>query len=228
LKSSVRHIDLFLAPSRFTIDAHRSRGFDRPMRLLPQFVPSGEIGSDATSGGSGRPYFLFVGRLERLKGVQVLLDVFSTFREADLVIAGQGTYGDSLRRHANGLDHVRFLGQVDSAQLAGLYVGATALLIPSVGYETFGMVGVEAMARRTPVIVNDLGALPELVAESGGGFVYRTTAELRDAMQRLLVDAELRRHLGERGYDAWQRLWSERPHIEGYLAAVAEARGTSS
>jgi glycosyltransferase involved in cell wall biosynthesis len=198
------------------------------MRLLPQFVPLGEVSDEHAPDSTERPYFLFVGRLERLKGVQVLLDVFSTFRDADLVVAGEGTFGAELRRRAAGLDHVRFLGHVDAPRLASLYAGATALLIPSIGYETFGMVGVEAMARGTPVIVNDLGALPELVEASGGGLVYRAPAELVSAMRQLLGDAELRERLGGRGRAAWRELWSDAPHVEGYLAAVAEARALAA
>lgn len=109
-----------------------------------------------------------------------------------------------------------------------LYRGATALLVPSVGYETFGIVIVEAMARGTPSIVHDLGALPEVIEDSGGaGIVYRTTDELLDAMRRLRADPGLRSKLGERGRRAWQERWSEEPHLEGYFAAIEEARGAA-
>ena len=226
LGRSVPHVDLFLAPSRFTIEAHRARGFTGPMRRLPLFLPEHEVEDNGTGfDNGGRPYFLFVGRLERLKGVQVLLEVFRTYRAADLLIAGDGTYGDELRRTAAGLAQVRFLGKVAAAELDSLYRGATALIVPSIGYETFGVVGIEAMARRTPVIVNDLGALPELVADSGGGLVYTSTHELIEAMGQMQENPLMRQELGDRGYAAWWERWSEEPHMDAYFAAIDEARG---
>ena len=51
-------------------------------------------------------------------------------------------------------------------------------------YETFGMIIIEAYARKTPVIVRDLGALPEVVEDSRGGFAYRTDAEMLEAVEK--------------------------------------------
>jgi glycosyltransferase involved in cell wall biosynthesis len=230
LDCAVSHVDLFLSPSRFTLEAHRVRGFTAPMRHLPYFLPEDEVapGSATAAAGPDRPYFLYVGRLERLKGVQVLIEAFRRYRNADLLVAGEGEYGEELRRRAEALEHVRFLGRVHPSALASLYAGALALLVPSVGYEVFGIVIVEAFAHRTPVIVHDLGALPEVVADSGGGLVYRTPAELVDARARLAGDPALRRELGERGCEAWRLRWSEEPHLEGYFQAIAEARALGS
>src|SRR5262249_58157501 len=107
-----------------------------------------------------------------------------------------------------------------------LYRDATAVAVPSVGYEVFGLVVLEAFARRTPVIVHDLGALPELVHDSGGGLVYRTRDELVEAIERLRTDTAFRDELGARGHDAWQRLWSEDRHLTAYFEAIEEVRGT--
>ena len=98
------------------------------------------------------------------------------------------------------------------------------MLVPSVGYETFGLVGVEAMAHGTPVIVNDIGPLPELVADSGGGLVYSTVDELVVTVGRMLADPSLRADLGSRGRAAWRSLWTEDAHVAGYYDAIAEAR----
>jgi len=243
LDRSARSVDLFLAPSRFTLDAHRARGFTRPMRVLPHFLPEEDAsgadspgpgpgqagvrpGSDPGRGQPGRPYVLFVGRLERLKGAHVLVETFRRYRGLDLLVAGDGEERDELEKEAAGLDHVRFLGYVPHGTLDALYRDATALIVPSVGYEVFGLVVLEAFARKTPVIVHDLGALPELVSDSSGGLVYRTPDQLVDAIERLRTDRALRDDLGAKGYDAWRRLWSEERHLAAYFGAVAEARET--
>src|SRR5262249_35521027 len=142
----------------------------------------------------------------------------------DLLIAGEGTYSAELRTLARGLDHVRFLGRMHSAELPALYAGALAVLVPSLWYEVFGIVALEAFAQKTPVIVSDMGALPEVVEDSAGGLVYRTSEELLEAMERVRRDETLRRDLGTRGHQAWLRLWTEEPHMAGYFAAIEGAR----
>jgi glycosyltransferase involved in cell wall biosynthesis len=225
LARRLEQVDVVLAPSSFSLEAHRERGLKVPMRRLPYFVGSEEAGPVVTTDhGDGRPYFLYVGRLEKLKGVQVLIERFRTYREADLVIAGEGSYGSELRRLAQGLDHVRFAGRVHPSELPTLYAGAVALLVPSLWYEVFGIVLLEAFAQGTPVVVSDMGALPEVVKESGGGLVYGTQEELLEAMERLRSDEPLRRELGERGHGSWERLWTEEPHLNQYLATVEEVR----
>jgi glycosyltransferase involved in cell wall biosynthesis len=227
LERELAHVDLFLSPSQFTIDAHRTRGFTRPVRRLPHFVPAAYAGT-ASRNGTGRPYFLYAGRLEKLKGVQTLIERFRRRDDADLVIAGDGGYVGELRRMARGLGNIRFLGNVHPQELGGLYAGAVALLVPSIGYEAFGLVVLEAFAQGTPVIVRDLGALPEPVLESGGGIVYSTEAELEDAMGRLLADRQLRGELGARGRAAWAERWTEDQHLEGYFEAIEEARSLAA
>jgi glycosyltransferase involved in cell wall biosynthesis len=228
LDRAIRHVDLFLSPSRFTLQAHLDRGFDAPIRHLPYFLPSSF--GDAPEGPPPheRPYFLYVGRLEKLKGVQRLIERFRGYEHADLLVAGDGAHGEELRRHAADAPNVRFLGRVDPSQLPRLYANAIALIVPSVGFEVFGIVIIEAFAQRTPVIVHDIGALPEVVEDSGGGLVYRTQEELLGAMEALRLDAERRRELGERGHDAWRARWSEDPHIELYERAIEDAAAAAA
>lgn len=228
LARRLAEVDLFLSPSRFTLEAHRKRGFARPIRHLPYFLPTSAVraerGAVALHGLTGRPYFLFVGRLEKLKGVERLIDRFRSYRAADLLIAGDGKHGAELRRRAHGLDNVRFLGRVHPSALPALYAGAVAVLVPSIGYEVFGIVILEGFAQRTPAIVHALGALPEVVEESGGGIVYRTDEELLAALEELQRNPRRRTELGENGHAAWLRLWSEEPHLAGYFQAIDEAR----
>jgi glycosyltransferase involved in cell wall biosynthesis len=70
--------------------------------------------------------------------------------------------------------------------------------------------------------------MPEIVEESGGGFVYDTGEELMAALDRLLADPSYRRELGLRGYQAYQRNWTAEAHLERYFALIREiaaARG---
>lgn len=230
MNRSLDNIDQFLAPSRFTMGMHQSRGLaGRPFTVLPYFIPEPVSLPEPRAGA--RPYFLFVGRLEKIKGLQVLLETFRQFDRADLVIAGDGEYGPTLRAQAAGIPGVTFLGRLTPTELEQYYRGATAVLVPSICYEVFGIVMLEAFAMSTPVIANDLGALPEVVADSQGGLTYRNRDELLDALNRMLDDREFRDTLGENGRTALLNNWTTSPHLDQYfdiIASVIERRRNSS
>jgi glycosyltransferase involved in cell wall biosynthesis len=230
LERSLRNVDLFLSPSRFTVAAHRSRGFDGPMRRLPHFVPLAEgVAEPSPPDRSGeRPYFLYVGRLVKLKGVHTLIERFRDYEHADLLIAGDGNYRHELRRLADGLDNVRFLDQVHGEELKRLYAGALATIVPSLAYEAFPVVLLEAFSQGTPVIVRDVGALPEPVEESGGGIVYRSQEDLRAAMERIRTEPALRAELAARAHATWRARWTDDAHLDGYFAAIDEARALAA
>lgn len=221
---AAQKVDLFLSPSRFTRDMHHQRGFPYPIEVLPYFLDKTD--QDWISPGSSpqaRPYFLFVGRLEKIKGLQNILPEFAGEGDYDLLVLGSGEYEEELRRQARGMNRVKFLGWMPQDRIGPCYRHALGVLVPSLTYETFGIIIIEAFARKTPVIVHDLGALPEVVQESGGGLVYRTREELRQAMDKLAGQPELRQELGEKGYDAFCRLWSAGPHLERYFDFIREA-----
>ena len=73
LRRQSRHVDTFIAMSEFSRQKHREFGFDRPMEVLPCFLPPVRPVADGACESSPhpRPYFLYVGRLERLKGEQI-------------------------------------------------------------------------------------------------------------------------------------------------------------
>jgi glycosyltransferase involved in cell wall biosynthesis len=215
-------VDAFISPSRFTAGMHGERGFDRELAVVPYFVPAADQSGEPSESPHPRPYFLFVGRLEKIKGVQEILPVFRGYSQADLLIAGAGTYELELRAQAQGMSNVVFLGALSQERLRTLYRHAIAVLVPSICYEVFGIICIEAFMQNTPVIVHDLGGLREVVEESGGGFSYRTPAELVDAMERLRSDPGLRREKGELGHRTWQQRWSEPAHVERYFRVLEE------
>jgi glycosyltransferase involved in cell wall biosynthesis len=210
-------LDLLLTPSESSAYIHAKRGLRRPMRVLPYFLGEDWLSEEPRK--TGKDYFLFAGRLVREKGLAQAIEAMRLFPLAELWIAGSGPEEQTLR--ANAADNVRFLGRLSEAELREVYRGAIATLIPSEMVETFGYVALESMAVGTPVIAHDLGALPELVAQSGGGIVYTGVQQLREAMRQLLQDTELRARLGASGKNAALRLWNEERHIERYLGLLA-------
>jgi len=100
--------------------------------------------------------------------------------------------------------------------------------VPSVTYETFGIINIESFARKTPVIVRDLGALPEVVHDSGGGFIYSSEEELLHAIRSLAGSPALRGELGERGYQAFLEWWTREAHLKLYFGFLHKLAGGAS
>jgi glycosyltransferase involved in cell wall biosynthesis len=225
LERSAQHVDRFLAPSQFCHDMHSRRGFHGRMEVMPEFVPLARAMETDPTGDAvhERPYFLFVGRLEKLKGVDEILPHFRGDGPYDLLVLGTGTHEEALRKQAAGMPRVRFVGWVGQDAIHRYYRGALGVVVPSVTYETFGIVVIEALAHRVPVIVNNLGALPEVAKESGGGLVYNTQQELRGHLDRLASDADLRTTLAERGYQSVLESYSPEAHMVRYEGLIQDA-----
>lgn len=223
LPRALRRLDAVISPSRSNIEIHRARGADLPFVHLPNFVPHDPHEPPAEAAPDGRPYFLYVGRLERLKGPQTLLPVFERFPDADLVVAGRGALEGELRRRAPA-GRVRFLGHLPPEALRRLYRGAAAVIVPSLCYEVFPLVVLEALRDRVPVLVRDRGALTEIARESGGGWTWRDEEELVAQMRRLLAEPDLGRRLGEAGHAHARANWSVERHLERYFELIETLR----
>jgi glycosyltransferase involved in cell wall biosynthesis len=224
LDSAAAHVDRFLSPSAFTARMHAERGFSRPVVRLPPFTPRRD--DDWQQPGASphpRPYFLYVGRLETIKGVETLLHVWRDRSDVDLVLVGDGSRRALAADAAARNPHIVVKGAVAPGDVGRYYVHALGCLVPSVAYEVAPTVVLEAFARKIPVIARDLGGAAELVRE-GAGLLFRTDEELPQAIDRLAADPQLRQELGEQGYAAFLERWTADVHLSAYLALIEEAR----
>ena len=231
LSRELQHVDAVIAMSEFSRQKHREFGLPVDMEVLPYFLPDPESPAAPVAVGASpnaRPYFFFAGRLEKIKGLDDVIPVFSQLPEVDLVIAGDGEYAAELKRLADGMANVTFLGRIDPESLRRYYQHAIASLVPSVCFETFGIVLIESFRQGTPVIARRLGPFPEIIEQSGGGELFWTADELLTAMRRIQQDAAYRARLAASGYRAYVDRWSERAVLPRYLDIVrraAERRG---
>jgi glycosyltransferase involved in cell wall biosynthesis len=218
LERTSRQVDQFVSPSEFTAQMHAQRGFSQPVAHLPYFIERADADwQNPDPRPQERPYFLFVGRLEVIKGLQTLIPLWKQVPAYDLVVVGTGTQAQSLRNQAADNPNIKFLGALPQRKLGNLYYHALATIVPSITYETFGIIIIESFARKTPVIVRNLGALPEVVTESGGGFVYNREEELLSAINLIGSSQSSRDELGEKGYRAFIQRWSKEAHIGQYF-----------
>jgi glycosyltransferase involved in cell wall biosynthesis len=223
LPRMLERVDLLIAKSEFSRDMHHRFGLEREMQVLPYFLPDLAPPDAPPRRLHPRPYFLFVGRLEKIKGLQDVIPLFAGEGAADLLILGDGEYADELRRLAGANPRVVFLGRRPPEELTDFYRGAEALIVPSVCYETFGIILIESFRIGTPVIARRLGPFPEIVEAAGGGLLFETPDELRAAMRRMIEDRTLRDRLGRCARAAFVERWSEGPVLAAHGAALAEA-----
>jgi glycosyltransferase involved in cell wall biosynthesis len=225
LDRALRQVDVFIAMSEFSRDKHHEFGFPHDMEVVPYFLPDRDATTAASTDASPhhRPYFLFVGRLEKLKGLDDAIPAFRNYAGADLLIAGTGQHEPALRQLAVGNPQVRFLGNVPNHELDRYYRHAIALLVPSVGYETFGIILIEAFRQGTPVIARRIGPFPEIVSQAGAGELFGSETELVDAMRCLQSDPARRAAQAAAGRRAFVERWSEAAVVPRYLDVVAKA-----
>ncbi len=220
--------DLIIAKSAFSRDKHKAFGLRQDMQVLPYFLPDLDIAAVASYADHPRPYFLFVGRLEKIKGLQDVFPAMDKYPDADLLILGDGDYADTLKQQAAGNPRIQFLGRKTPEELNAYYRGALALIVPSVCYETFGIILIESFRLGTPVIARRLGPFPEIVEAAGGGLLFQTEDELLNAMQQMQNDAEGRARMACAARAAFEDHWREDRVLAAYgavLAQAARARG---
>lgn len=227
LPRMLRHVDAFISPSAFTARRHAELG--RDVAVIPYFLPdlppappeACERAREILASRPG-PYFLFVGRLEKLKGLQTILPTFLKRRDLKLLVAGEGAYAAELKEAAAGASNVVFLGNLDRPNLALLYERALAVVVPSICHETMGQIIIEGFSVGTPAVVRDLGAPPEIVRESGGGFVFEDEAGFAAAASRLVDEPGLRDELGARGRAYHRERCTPEAHLARYFALIEE------
>lgn len=152
-----------------------------------------------------RAHLLFVGRLAGVKGVPVLLEavqgLIADHPDLRLTLVGDGPERMDLEARARGLGgHVDFVGYKSQDAVAALLAEATALVLPSFA-EGLPVVLMEALAARVPVVCTRIAGVAELVEDGVSGLLAPPgdAVALRDALARVLSDADLRRAMGDAG-----------------------------
>jgi glycosyltransferase involved in cell wall biosynthesis len=228
LDRSIAEIDSFIFPSRLTESVHRQHGIERPGHVMPHFLPD-EYFEAARRRGARQddiePFFLYVGRMDAVKGVDRLARHFAESScPAPLWLVGDGPLEGMLRSRYGDSASIRFMGRLAQEELGDLYRDALAVILPSAGYEVLGLVVLEAFAHGTPAVVTAVGGAKELIEASGAGFVYESSAELDRALTVLANDAAIRADLGRAARVYVGEAHTEAGYVRRYEQLVQELR----
>lgn len=178
--------------------------------IKPNFV------YDEGGNAESEDYYLFIGRIEEIKGVQVLLDAFRLLPDISLKIAGTGVLDHAIQYRIENehLTNIEKLGFQSKSEVNRLLKHARALIMCSQWYETFGMVIAEAYSNGTPVIVGNIGNIKDLVIDGKTGvlFEYNSSIALADAVRR--IENMDRKQMGEEGYQLFRDHLSSEANYE--------------
>ncbi len=193
-------VEFFLTPSQFLRNKLLERNFD-PEKVvhLPLFLPDNQFDYEDKS----EDYFLFLGKLEPIKGIYQLLDACKKIPEIRLVLAGRTD--ESIR---NWLDKIlpqnaKYVGLKYGRELRELLKNAYAVVLPSLWYENQPFSILEAFACGKPVIVSNLGGMAELVKEKERGLLIPDgdAKALAEAMSWMFNHPEEVRQMGRNAYE---------------------------
>ena len=216
-REAMKDIDLAIAPSNY-VGSKLSSTIKVPFVTLPNFIPPPPENippAEVTN------YFLYIGVLEKHKGVTELVEVFqNNWREiaAQLFVVGTGSLEKHLRSDVEkkGLgDIIHILGWCEQCRVDSLLSHANALVIPSVWLENCPLVTLEALSMGTPVVASNMGGLPEIAGLQGDGFVY-DSGHLREA----LIKVRNARPNWEQIKDIYQQHFSPERFLRRYLELV--------
>ena len=198
--------------------------------------------------GADTPILLFVGRIDRLKGIDTLLEsvaVVSRYcsgRDLKVLIVGGGGQTEDenaelhrvveLHRDLNLEGQVEFVGSKPQEMLPLYYSAADITIMPS-HYESFGLVAVESMASGTPVIASNVGGLSFTVVDGETGFLVEQENhfQLAERVHTLLKNPELRERMGEQAsihaqQYSWEKIASQ--VIGVYEDAIKRRKGAQA
>lgn len=170
LQTWKRQVTLFVTLTEFARQKYIEGGFSPDKVVVkPNFIyPDPQAGT-----GDGN-YALYAGRLSAEKGVATLLQAWTELHpRLPLKIVGEGPLEPQVRLAIEASPNIQWLGRQPIQQVYELMGNAKVVLFPTIGYETFGRVIIEAFAKGTPVIATNLGSGAELVTPYKTGLLFQ-------------------------------------------------------
>lgn len=190
-----KHLKFLIAPSNYMAEELARENYSVAIKQIYN-----GINLPAPRPLPNNKQLLYVGRLEHVKGVDVLLramkDVVKQIPEARLVIVGDGNSRKELETYTENNDLqnvVTFKGWVQNNQVANEYEASSAVVIPSIWPENLPTVCIEALAIGRPVIGSKTGGIPELIQDGKTGQIVEpgSAVDLTDAIVKIITAPNL-------------------------------------
>lgn len=222
-----RYINAFVALTDFGKTKLMQSGLpEEKLFVVPNCASDPIDGQEPTKLGRGA---LFVGTVTRDKGISQLIEAWRKI-DYPLTIVGEGDLRKDLE--ASAPKHVRFVGVQPRERVKQFYSNCAFIVMPSLCYEGFGLVSIEAMAMGRAVAVSGHGAVGSVVEDGVNGlhFIPGNVGDMRMKMQRLIDDHELTRKLGQCGRRTYLAKYTPEKHYENLMKTYEKisSRGANS
>lgn len=151
-------------------------------------------------------YFLFVGNLLDVKGVNILLEAIKDLSsDIEFHIIGTGLQERKYKKFIseNNLTNVKLLGKKNRKELINEYQNCIATIVPSNLFEIFGMINIESFANGKPVIASNIGGIPEIVEHNVNGLLFEpgNVEQLKECILKYWNNPNLVVEHGKKGYE---------------------------
>jgi glycosyltransferase involved in cell wall biosynthesis len=215
-------IDGFIVPTNL-VSSLFTNSHNYLMLPLKKFIVKPNFSSPRPNNFVKRSsHFLYIGRLSEEKGIKVLLEAFSD-SPFELAIAGTGPLLEKVSNAASLQPNIKYIGVLNKEEVQDALIRCTALVFPSICYETFGMVITEAFSSACPVIASDIGSPSEIVKEGITGFHFRAgdrnslrsclekwqtlTEDKKEEMQRNCLSSFMDSYTPEKNLEQLKRIY---------------------
>lgn len=200
-------VDRYIVPTHFAKQKFLEAGFPvERLMVKPHFLPADPGGMSSRTSA-----ILVVGRLADYKGTPLLPEAWRLLDgDLPLRIIGDGPLAHVIEQHAAHDPRLSYLGRQPRDVVLSEMRSALALLVPSVLYETFGLIIAEAFACGTPVITSALGAMAELVEDGKTGLHFRSgdASDLIAKVRWAADHPEEMRHMGNNGRKVYEEKYT--------------------
>lgn len=208
-----KKIDAFVVPSSFTLGKLREYGIPQEkLYHIPTFFNLKEKDPQVTY----EPFVLFVGRIEKQKGLMTLVKAFEgTDMKLKIIGFSNDGYVDELKDYLKGKKHsIEFLGKMKFEEIVPYLKACRCTTVPSEWYDNFPNVILESFAYKKAVIATDFGSLPELVVdgETGCTFRYGDIDDFRSKIRFMMENEAEAKRMGDNAYKNLVSLYSPEAH----------------
>lgn len=208
-----KRVNAFVVPSSFTLGKLNEYGIPiEKLNHIPTFFNLKEINPSVEY----KPFVLFVGRIEKQKGLMTLVKAFEgTDYNLKIIGFSNDGYEGELRAYLKGKKHnIEFLGRMNFEDIVPYLKSCLCTVVPSEWYDNFPNVILESFAYKKAVIATDFGSLPELVHnyETGLTFEYANIEDFRSKITYMFEHPDEAQKMGEKGYRMIETKYSPTTH----------------
>lgn len=215
-----RKIDAYVCLTPFAVDLFQQSTFGvskERFAVKPNFTGVPEVSEPIKR----EEHFLFIGRLSKEKGIQVLINAFKELPFL-LRIAGDGPLKSQVIQATTQFSNISYLGNLTTDEVIAKLRKTQALIFPSVWYETFGLVNIEAFVNYTPVIASNIGAPQSLIREGYNGFLFEPgdVENLKEVVSKYNTLSTIEKEqMGANAFESYQSNYSAELQ-QGYFDSI--------